>query len=85
VLVSGGTDPVSFPNWDEEVKSFMPNAIRVVVPGGAHTPENECTRSIRHALFRTGTTNGLDIGCIAKVQPMPFKVPSKSAAENSTP
>jgi pimeloyl-ACP methyl ester carboxylesterase len=85
VLVSGGTDPVSFPNWDEEVKSFMPNATRIVVPGGAHTPENECTRSIRHTLFRTGTTTGLDVGCIAKVQPMPFKVPSKSAAENSTP
>ena len=85
VLVSGATDPVSRPNWGEEVKSFMPNAIRIVVPGGAHTPENECTRSIRHELFRTGTTKGLDVDCIAKVQPAPFKLPARSAAKQSTP
>jgi pimeloyl-ACP methyl ester carboxylesterase len=80
VLVSGETDPVSFPNWDEEVKSFMPNAIRVVVPGGAHTPENGCTRSIRHQLFRTGTTHGIDVDCITKVKPLPFKLPATSAS-----
>lgn len=40
VLVSGGNDSASPPNWGEEVKSFMPNAIHVVVPGGTHTPQN---------------------------------------------
>ena len=85
VLVSGATDPVSRPNWGEEVKSYMPNAIRIIVPGGAHTPENECTRSIRHELFRTGTTKGLDVDCIAKVQGVPFKLPARSAAKHSTP
>jgi len=85
VLVSGATDPASPPNWGEEVKSYMPNAIHLIVPGGAHTPENACTRSIRHQLFTTGTTKGLDIGCIAKMRPVPFKLPLKSAAENSTP
>ena len=85
VLVSGATDSASTPNWGEEVKSFMPNAIHVVVPGGAHTPENECTRSIRHELFRTGTTKGLDTGCMAKVQPAPFKLPTTAAAGKRTP
>ena len=85
VLVLGATDPASRPNWGEEVKSYMPDAIRAIVPGGAHTPENECTRSIRHELFRTGTTKGLDVGCIGKVQPVPFKLPPRSGAENSTP
>ena len=56
-----------------------------VVPGGAHTPENECTRSIRHELFRTGTTKGLDTGCMAKVQPSPFKLPTTAAAGKPTP
>jgi hypothetical protein len=32
VLVSGATDPASPPNWGDEVKSFMPNAIHLVVP-----------------------------------------------------
>jgi pimeloyl-ACP methyl ester carboxylesterase len=80
VLISGATDPASTPNWGEEVKSFMPNAIHVVVPGGAHTPENECTRSIRSQLFRTGTTKGLDTSCMAKVQPLPCKLPVAAPA-----
>jgi pimeloyl-ACP methyl ester carboxylesterase len=80
VLVSGATDPASRPDWGEEVKSYMPDAIQLIVPGGAHTPENECTRSIRHELFRTGTTKGLDVGCVAKVQPLPFKLPARSAS-----
>ena len=76
VLVSGGDDSASPPNWGEEVKSYMPNAVHVIVPGGGHTPENECTRSIRHALFQTGTTQGLDAGCVTKIQPPPFKLPA---------
>jgi pimeloyl-ACP methyl ester carboxylesterase len=75
VLVSGGDDSASPPKWGEEAKSFMPNAIHVVVPGGGHTPENACTRSIRHEFFRTGTTQGLDVSGIAKVQPPPFRLP----------
>ena len=75
VLISGETDPASPPNWGEEVRSFMPNAIHLVVPAGGHTPENGCTRSIRGALFRTGTTKGLDSGCMAEMRPPPFKLP----------
>ena len=77
VLVSGATDSVSPPKWGEVVKSYMPNAIHVVVPGDAHTPENECTRSIRQELFRTGTTHGLDTSCITKMQGAPFKLPAR--------
>jgi pimeloyl-ACP methyl ester carboxylesterase len=74
VLVSGSEDSAVPPKWGEEGKSFMPNAIHVVVPGGAHTPENACTRSIRHQLFRTGTTDGLDVSCVEKIQPPPFRL-----------
>ena len=77
VLVSGATDSASPPKWGEVAKAYMPNAIHVVVPGDAHTPENECTRSIRHALFRTGTTHGLDTSCTTKVQRAPFKIPAR--------
>jgi pimeloyl-ACP methyl ester carboxylesterase len=76
VLVSGSEDSAAPPKWGEKAKLFMPNAIHVVVPGGAHTPENSCTRSIRHQLFRTGTTKDLDLTCINKLQPPPFKLPS---------
>ena len=76
LLVSGDTDPGTPPRWGEEVKSFMPNSIHLVVPGGGHTPDNACTRSIRAELFRTGATQGLDLSCMAKLQPMQFRLPS---------
>ncbi|HKD42657.1 MAG TPA: alpha/beta hydrolase [Myxococcaceae bacterium] len=83
VLISGDTDPVTSPRWGEEVKSFMPNAIHLVVTGGGHTPDNDCTRSIRSEMFRRGATRRLDVSCIAKLRPAPFKLPVKSAAEKS--
>jgi pimeloyl-ACP methyl ester carboxylesterase len=83
LLISGDTDPVAPPRWGEEVKSFMPNAIHLVVPGGGHTPDNDCTRSIRGEMFRTGTTQGLDLTCMAKLRPAPFKLPLDVAAGKS--
>ena len=85
VLVSGATDPASQPDWGEEVKKLMPNAIHLVIPGAAHTPENSCTRSIRHQLFRSGTIKDLDTTCVSKVQPLPFKLPSDSKVQSSAP
>ncbi len=80
VVVSGAADPASRPpNEHEIVRSYLPNAIELVVPGATHTPENGCTRSIRHELFRTGTTQGLDISCIKNGQPVPFKLPTNAS------
>ncbi|MEO8440618.1 MAG: alpha/beta hydrolase [Spartobacteria bacterium] len=77
VLVSGEADGTG-PNgmWGKKVAWYMPNAVHVIVPGAAHTPEIDCTRTIRHALFRTGTTKGLDTGCIGKVARPAFKMPT---------
>ncbi len=54
----------------------MANAVHMIVPGGGHTPDNDCTRSIRHALFRSGTTKDLDTSCMAGLQRPPFKLPA---------
>jgi len=76
VLVSGEADATgSRGRWGKEVASFMPNAVHVIVPGGGHTPDNDCTRRIRHALFRSGTTKDLDTSCMAKLQRPAFKLP----------
>ena len=80
VVVSGAADPASRPpNEREIVRSYLPNAIELVVPGATHTPENGCTKSIRHELFRNGTIQGLDFGCITKVQSPPFKLPANTS------
>jgi hypothetical protein len=74
--VWGLEDPASAPaNGGEEAKVYLPHATQVLVPGAAHTPENDCTRAIRHQLFRTGSTHGLDVGCVGKLKPLPFKLP----------
>jgi pimeloyl-ACP methyl ester carboxylesterase len=78
VLVSGEAGATrSNGRWGKEVASFMPNAVHVIVPGAGHTPDNDCTRSIRHALFRSGATKGLDTGCIAKLQRPAFQAPQR--------
>ncbi len=83
VLVSGETDATgSGGRWGNEVASFMPNAAHVIVPGGGHTPDNDCTRSIRHELFHTGTTKNLDTSCMGKLQRPPFKLPVKAVDGN---
>jgi hypothetical protein len=63
----------------------MPNAIHLVVPGGGHTPDNACIRSIKNEMFRTGATQALDLSCMAKLRPAPFKLPSNAAAGKPAP
>lgn len=81
VLVSGDVDPGSRPDGGDEVKSFLPNAVTIVVPGGAHTPENECTRDLRRQLFDKGETRQLDLGCVASMRAKPFRLPETQAKE----
>ena len=80
VLVWGLEDPASSPSHGvAEARAYMPNALQVLVTGAPHTPENDCTRAIRHQLFRSGTTKGLDISCVGKLKPPPFKLPDGKA------
>jgi pimeloyl-ACP methyl ester carboxylesterase len=83
LLISGDTDPASPPRWGEEVHSFLPNSVHLVVPGG-HVPDTTCTDSIADAMFRTGSTRGLDLGCVASLRPAPFKLASESPVETPT-
>jgi pimeloyl-ACP methyl ester carboxylesterase len=78
LLISGDTDPASPPRWSEEVHSFLPNSAHLIVPGG-HVPDSACTDSIAAAMFRTGSTKGLDLGCVASLRPAPFKLPPAAA------
>lgn len=79
LLISGNTDPGTPPRWGEEVHSFLPNSVHLVVPGG-HVPDSTCADLIADAVIRTGSTKGLDLSCVADLRPAPFKLPSESAA-----
>ncbi len=65
------------PQMGQELASFISNRVHIIVPGVGHTPNNDCTRSIRHALFRSGARRpGHD--CMAKLHHPPFKLPAKT-------
>jgi pimeloyl-ACP methyl ester carboxylesterase len=77
LLISGDTDPASPPRWGEAVHAFLPNSVHVVVRGG-HVPIASCTDEVAGAMFRTGSSEGLDLDCMAKIRPVPFKLPGTS-------
>jgi pimeloyl-ACP methyl ester carboxylesterase len=77
LLVSGDTDPAAPPRWGEAVHAFLPNSRHLVVPGG-HVPGNACTSAIAAAMFRAGSTEGLDLGCVSRLRHMRFQLPSAS-------
>ncbi len=76
VVVSTEADPASSRGrWDKEIASIMPTNVHVTVPGVGHPGDNDCLQTIRHALFRSGSTKDLDTSCISKLKHPPFKLP----------
>ena len=76
VLISGEMDPASRPHWGEVAARSLPNSVHIVVPGAGHTPENDCVSQVREQLFAAGSIRGLDLSCVARLRPPPFKPPS---------
>jgi pimeloyl-ACP methyl ester carboxylesterase len=83
LLVTGDTDPVAPPSWADRLRSAMPNALHLTVPGAGHTAENPCIDRIRVQFFRAGTVSGLDTACMAELAPEPFERPAQSGAGSS--
>jgi pimeloyl-ACP methyl ester carboxylesterase len=83
VLVSGQMDPASRPYWGEVAARSLPNSIHIIVPGGAHVPENACVSAVREQLFASGSVKALDLGCVPRMRPLPFtpREPAKQGTE----
>jgi pimeloyl-ACP methyl ester carboxylesterase len=79
VLISGQMDPVARPYWGGVAARSLPNSVHIVVPGAGHTPENACVSEVREQLFAKGSVKGLDLGCVARMGPPPFKLPDDTA------
>jgi pimeloyl-ACP methyl ester carboxylesterase len=74
VMISGEQDPVTNAHWAEVAARSLPNSVRIVVPGAGHTPENDCVADVREQLFAKGSVKGLDLACVARLRPPPFKL-----------
>jgi pimeloyl-ACP methyl ester carboxylesterase len=83
VLISGEMDPASRPYWGEVAARSLPNSTQIVVPGGAHVPENSCVSDVREQLFANGSVKGLNLDCVARMRPLPFNLPEAAKSGGS--
>ena len=85
LLVSGERDPVTPARWGEQAARNLPHAVHIVVPGGGHGFDGEkgaeCVDRLGVELVERGTEKGLDTGCAAKIEPVPFALKDDRAAE----
>lgn len=75
LLLSGGADPVTPPEWAERAARTLPNARSVVLDGQGHgVMFRGCLPRLAAEFVRAGTAAGLDLSCAARTQPAPFFV-----------
>lgn len=73
LLLSGSLDPVTPPQWGEEVASHLPNSLHLVVPG-AHGVGGPCLQFIQKQFLESGSLKELNISCVDKIKTRPFRV-----------
>ena len=64
LIISGEMDPVTPPAYGEAVREHLPNSVHVVVPGGGHGPQNDCTRRLEARLLEEASVARLDTSCM---------------------
>jgi pimeloyl-ACP methyl ester carboxylesterase len=88
LLLSGELDPVTPPRWGTMAAQALPNALHVIVPGGAHgyggMPGVACVDSLIVRFVAQGSAQGLDAdSCVRRIRRPPFltEVPRTIALE----
>lgn len=77
LLLSGEMDPVTPPQWAEEVASQLKRARHIVVPRGGHIPDGlsgleSCLDPLMIAFLDHGDPDRLDTSCVAAMTPPPY-------------
>ena len=73
LLVSGELDPVTPPDYAEEVAGTLPNSLHVVIPAGSHSGDTGgCLEKVTSEFIREGSVAALDTACVRKVRRPPF-------------
>jgi hypothetical protein len=70
-------DPVTPPQWAEEVASQLKRARHIVVPRGGHIPDGlsgleSCLDPLMIAFLDHGDPDRLDTSCVAAMAPPPY-------------
>lgn len=75
LLLSGGSDPVTPPNYAEAVAATLPNSRHLVLPGFGHgVIAYGCMPRIVAQFIRDGDAAGIDTACLEELAPPPFFV-----------
>lgn len=73
LLLSGEADPVTPPENGERVKQTLPNSLHLIIPGQGHNVIGRgCLPQVAAEFVEHGSLAGLDVTCVASIQPMPF-------------
>ncbi|MEO5856103.1 MAG: alpha/beta fold hydrolase [Chthoniobacterales bacterium] len=76
LLISGNMDPVTPPEFAEEVGRHLSNSRHVVIPQHAHVPDGlinaECLDKLMLQFYATADAKNLDTACLAEVRAPPF-------------
>ncbi len=73
LLLSGEADPVTPPSNGDRVAAAFPHSLHLVAPGQGHNViYRGCLPKIAAAFIESGAVEGLETGCVQKIQPLPF-------------
>ena len=76
LIFSGNMDPVTPPNYGEQVARYLPNSRHVVIPEAGHGVDGltdpGCFDRIAIEFLDKGDTKNLDVSCVERMAPPPF-------------
>jgi pimeloyl-ACP methyl ester carboxylesterase len=76
LIFSGNMDPVTPPNYGEEVATHLPNSRHVVIPEAGHGVDGlsdpGCMDRIAIEFLDKGDAKNLDVSCVERMAPPPF-------------
>lgn len=94
LLLSGARDPATPAAWAAEAAQHLPKSRHVIAPGVGHgTWSRGCVADLIEQTIVSGTTSGLDVGCVESLRRPAFFVgpqgpamqPPKSASLEASP
>lgn len=82
LLVSGELDPVTPPEYGDEVAKTLTHSLHVVLPGGSHSGDTGgCVEKVISEFIREGSVEALDTACVKAFKRPPFVTSEASPAQ----
>ena len=72
LLISGEHDPVTPPEFGDEVARTLRRSLHVVVPHGSHGGTEPCIDALLSEFVREGSVDALETACVKDVRRPPF-------------